>query len=123
MSRDYINSAKERTGVAWLQRLVLDRVIQSDSPPKEVVVCEEVFVQDSELTQEDWQGILEKLGLWENDARTRMSAYKFMKEQPSLPFLKKEAATAAPEKKNVEAKSKKPKRRKAEPGSEGGSES
>lgn len=119
MSRDYINSAKERTGVAWLQRLVLDRVIQSDSPPKEVVVCEEVFVQDSELTQDDWQNILEKLGLWENDARTRMSAYKFMKEQPSLPFLKKETAA---EKKNVEAKPKKPKRRKAEPGSEGGSE-
>lgn len=120
-SRDYINTAKERTGVAWLQRLVLDRVMASDSPPKEVVVCEEVFLQDSELALEDWQNILEKLGLWENDARTQMAEYKWGKEKPSLPFLKKDGAQAA-EKKNVEAKPKKPKRRKAESGPENGGE-
>jgi len=117
-SRDYIDAAKERTGVAWLQRMVLDRVMVSDSPAKEVVSCEEVFVHDSDLSQVDWQNILEKLGLWENDARTRMSQYKWIKDQPALPFLEKKVA--AEEKKKDEKPKKAPKRRKAEPGPEGG---
>lgn len=122
MSSDYNDAAYERSCVAIVQRLVLDRFLQSDSPAKEVGICEEVFMQDSEIPQRAWQNFLEKLGLWETDARTRMSAYKFMKDKPSLPFLEKKEAGAATEKKNVEAKPKK-KRRKAESGSEGGSES
>lgn len=122
MSREYIKSAKERTAVMWLQRVVLDRVIRSDSPPKEVVTCEEVFVQDSTLDQEDWLAVLEKLGNWEHDARARMTEYRLMKDPAPLSFLNKTAPEAEPteEKKNAEPGSKKKRARKTEPGPERG---
>lgn len=119
MSNDYNDAAYERTCVMTMQRIVLDRFLESDSPAKEVALCEEVFVHESEVPQAAWQRFFEKLGIWENDTKTRMSEYKWTKDKPTLPFLTKQETA---EKKNVEAKSKKKRSRKTEPGPEGGSQ-
>lgn len=114
---DYKSAAYERTFAATLQRYVLDTFLKSDSAPKEAMICEEVFVNESEVPQEFLQLFFEKLVIWENDARTRMSEFKWTRDQPTLPFLEKRASEG---KKNAEAKPKsKPKKRKTEPGPEG----
>lgn len=93
----YHDHAYERSVVAWLQRLMLDRVIQSESPPKEAIVCEEVFHAEREVPQEVLLRVFNKLGMWEGHERTQMNNYRWVKEEPP-PFMKQQppAAPGAP---------------------------
>lgn len=120
---EYRDHAYERTIVSWLQRVMLDRVISSDSPPKEGIVCDEVFRSESDITQEALMKVYDKLGLWENDQRTRMNAFKWMHEAAPLPFLNKEdltKPTAEAKKKNESAKKSPRKRKKGSSEGSGG---
>lgn len=93
---DYKEHAYERTIVQQMQRILLDRYVVSDSPPKETLVCEEVFRSESEIPQDALMKVFEKLQLWENDARTKMNAFKWRKEDGPLPFLKDKDPTKPP---------------------------
>lgn len=83
----YHDHAYERSVIAWLQRLMLERVIAAETPPKEAVVCEEVFHAEREVPQEVLLRVLGKLGQWENHERTQMNNYRWVKEELP-PFIK-----------------------------------
>lgn len=82
----YKDYAQERTVVAGLQRYLLDKFIESDSQQKEGMVCEEVFVSESAVTQETFLRVFEKLQLWENNQRQQMSKFRWKEEDGKLPF-------------------------------------
>jgi hypothetical protein len=117
---DYRDHAYKRTIVQQLQRLMLDNYIASDSPPKETLICEELPRHESEVPQEALMSVFNDLQLWENDQRTKMSAYKWRKDDEPLPFMRGDPAKppSAEAKKNGIPKSK-PKRSKKATGNEG----
>lgn len=110
---EYRVIAQRRTVVAQLQRILLDRYIESDTPPKEKLVCEEVFVNESEVTQNVLMDIFDDLQTWENDLRRQMNEFKWRKSDTKLPFLKGgEKPPSAEAKKNGTEKKPKGKRKK-----------
>lgn len=110
---EYRGLAQKRTVVAQLQRLLLDKYIASDTPPKERLICEEVFVQESEVGQDILMDVFEDLQTWENDLRQRMNEFKWRREGKKLPFLKGgEKPPSAEAKKNGTEKKPKGKRKK-----------
>jgi hypothetical protein len=118
---EYRDHAYKRTIVQQMQRILLDRYIASDSPPKETLLCEEVFRSESEVPQGALMEVFEDLQRWENDQRTKMNAFKWRREDGPLPFLKDKDATQPPSaeaKKNGTAKPKR-KRKKGTADTEG----
>ena len=124
MSSGYKDHAYERTIVQQLQRVMLDRYISSDSPPKEGLICEEVFRSESDIPQDALLKVFEKLQLWENDQRAKMNSFKWTQEGSPLPFLEKDPAKPPPSaeaKKSNGPNAKATKRKKARPPEGGGS--
>lgn len=103
---EHRDHAWARTGIATLQRILLDDYIDSDTPAKKRMICEEVPRSESEVPQEALRLLLHKLELWENDERRNMSEFAMMRVTPP-PFL---TPTGEAEKPN-EAATTKPKRR------------
>ena len=113
---EYRETAQKRTVVQQLQRLLLDRYISSDAPPKETLVCEEVFVNESQIPQDVLLSVFHDLEVWENDLRQRMNEFRWRKDDKKLPFLKENGQkppSAEAKKNGAEKKSKK--RKKSEP--------
>ncbi len=116
---EYRVIAQRRTVVSQLQRILLDRYIAADTPPKEKLVCEEVFVAESEVSQEVLMDIFDDLQTWENHLRQQMNEFKWRKEEKKLPFLKdREKPPSAEAKKNGTEKKPKGSKRKKAPESE-----
>ncbi len=111
---EYRDTAQKRTVVQQLQRLLLDRYIAADSPPKETLTCEEVFVNESQVSQDVLLSIYQDLEVWENALRQQMNEYGWRKNEKKLPFLKDEKKQPPPAeaKKNGTDKKSKGKRKK-----------
>lgn len=112
---EYRDTAQKRTVVQQLQRILLDKYISSDSPPKETLTCEEVFVNESQVSQDVLISVFQDLEVWENALRQQMNEFRWRKDDKKLPFLKKDGETppSAEAKKNGAEKKSKGKRKKA----------
>lgn len=89
---DYRDHAYERSIVATLQRILLDRFIRSDSDAKEQIVCEDMPRGESLVPQEHLVKALNRLQSWENHVRQKMNTVSpppFVLEE-----LAEDAATA-----------------------------
>lgn len=84
---DYRNHAYERCIVEELQRILIDRFVASDAPPRQTLVCEEAIRSESDVPQEAFLRVLEKLQVWENHERSKMSQYHWRREEPQPPYV------------------------------------
>jgi len=110
---EFRDHAYDRTIIATLQRVMLDRYIQSDTPPKESIVCEEVPRGESEIPQDALMRIFTKLQLWENDERQKMNEFRMVRVAMP-PFLAKETARPIEESKHHVPERKRGRRRKVD---------
>lgn len=89
---NYEDHAYERSVVTWLQRVLLDRTVASDTVPRETIICEEVFFNQREVPQEVLHRVLAKLSQWETHERTEMSKYRWTRDKEQVPpFLQQSA--------------------------------
>lgn len=85
----YKDHAHRRTIVEYMQRNLLNQFIESDTPPKETLVCEEVFKNESEVTQDALKFIYQQLQVWESHERDEMNKFSWKKDGDGngLPFI------------------------------------
>jgi hypothetical protein len=107
---EYKDHAYERSAVATIQRILLDRFLQSDTPPKETMVCEEVPRFESEIPQYVLLRILTKLQLWENVERQKMNEFRMVRVS-DLPFPDQDTPAPEPKKNEQQAPAPKPARK------------
>ena len=78
-THDYTRSAHRRTIWAALQRHLMELYVDGDTPPKDTLVCEEVFFADREVSQESLMEAIEGLQRLEADERVQMDQFEFMR--------------------------------------------
>jgi len=74
---DYTRNAHRRTIWAALQRYLMDKYVDGDTPARDTLVCEEVFFADKEVSQESLMEVIEDLQRREADERIQMTQYEF----------------------------------------------
>jgi hypothetical protein len=95
MSSDqYHKHAHARSTYQWLQRVMLDRVVATETPARETITCEEAFVANSTVPQGSLQETLNVLRLLENREHVQMNQFKFVAvtDADAIEALVKEAS-------------------------------
>jgi hypothetical protein len=81
MNADFVRLAHRKAIWAELQRLLLDKYVASDGPPKEEIVCEEVPYAQKDVTNEAVLEVLEIIQQHELDENLEMRNYEFKKRE------------------------------------------
>ena len=86
MSESFNKHAYRRTIIATLQRVMLDRFIQSDSSTKnmEQMICEEVPRSESVVPQQALIDFFNELQLEENEERQLLGSFQMTDQKRSL---------------------------------------
>ena len=106
-SSEFRGHAVRRKILHYLQRVLLDNTIDSDTPAKEQIICEELPRSESIITQREITFMLDDLQVMEN--RERMAMNEFAHVRRNIPVLHEdipntEAAQTDGEEKAVKGK-------------------
>ena len=84
----YAHLAYRKTIVAQLKVHLREKYMSLSSPePEEVMLCEDVFHQDSNVPVEEVQGVVEELEQEEESLRLQMSQFSFSKQEETNGLL------------------------------------
>lgn len=95
LSPEYYRVARSRSVVDYLKRCLL-KTLDADIPASEVVICEELPRNESEVPQEDLTAMMSILERWENNERQKMNRFSHVRNDLP-PFLADPADPADPE--------------------------
>lgn len=76
MNADFIRIAHRKAVWAELRRVLLERYIAEDAPPKEQIICEDVPYRNKEVTNEALLECLDELQQLELDEQVEMSKFE-----------------------------------------------
>ena len=100
MSDEYRKKAVMLTLVNYITRMFLERLMDTDTPPKEVLTIPELPLSESELTQEDMKPLFLFFQEWGINLRCEMSEFVVTRVPrvtlPDFPKPAPEAPVAAP---------------------------
>lgn len=82
MNADFIRIAHRKAIWTELQRILLDKYVASDGPPKEQIICEEVPYANKDVTNEALLEVLEAIQQHECDEQLEMRQFEFKRRRP-----------------------------------------
>jgi hypothetical protein len=94
MHNEFVQLAQRKSLLEYCQRLLADRLIDSDLPAKERVLCEEVPFKDREVPQHVIQSLSEELQQQSHELQLEMNKFTFTKKVPHAKLLPKQAPSA-----------------------------
>ncbi len=84
----YATLAYRRTIIADLKVYLRERYMRLSTPePKETLLCDEVFHQDSNVPEEEIQHVVEELEQTEEELRLQMAQFTFSKQEENNGLL------------------------------------
>jgi hypothetical protein len=94
MNADFIRIAHRKAVWAELRRVLLERYVAEDAPPKEQIICEEVPYKSKEVTNEAILECLDEIQQLELDEQMEMSKFE-MRKRPER--VRRQPAEQQPE--------------------------